>query len=62
MQVSKGSAKTTLKVSRDPTWFRLYEIRGRLQKQKGHSLTFDQVIETLIDSYLNVSEDNTGHA
>ena len=37
MQVSKGSAKTTLKVSRDPTWFRLYEIRGRLQKKIGHS-------------------------
>jgi hypothetical protein len=49
---SEKSAKTTLKVARDPTWFRLYDIRGKLQKQFGHSLTFDQVIETLIDSYL----------
>jgi len=61
MQVSKKSAKTTLKVSRDPTWFRLYEIRGKLQKQTGHSLTFDQVIETLIDSYL-ASSSNMGQA
>lgn len=62
MQSSARSAKTTLKVSRDPTWFRLYEIRGRLQKETGHSLTFDQVIEALIDSYLSISEENTGKA
>ena len=62
MQSSARGAKTTLKVSRDPTWFRLYEIRGRLQKETGRSLTFDQVIETLIDSYLNVSEGSKGHA
>ncbi len=52
MTTPERNAKTTLKVSRDPTWFRLYEIRGELQKETGHSLTFDQVIGALIDSYL----------
>ena len=61
MQQSERDPKTTLKISRDPTWFRLYEIRGKLQKQTGHSLTFDQVIETLIDSYL-ASASNMGQA
>lgn len=56
MQVSKRGVKTTLKVSRDPTWFRLYEIRGRLQKKKGCSLTFDRVISELIDSYLETEK------
>lgn len=62
MQQSERDPKTTLKISRDPTWFRLYEIKGRLQKKRGHSLTFDQVIEALIDIYLSIPEETTGKA
>jgi hypothetical protein len=62
MQSSARSAKTTLKISRDPTWFKLYEIKGRLQRKTGHSLTFDQVIEALIESYLSIPEESTGKA
>lgn len=45
----KGS--TQIFVRRDPTWKRLYAVKGKMILENENAVSFDQVINELLDLY-----------